>query len=243
MKFRVEKKLLGEALKYASVGGTKPVISTAKIIADNSGVVVTGVNEGATILSGVWLRPKQELCEVIDKGAVVVDLTELIKEVPKLKSETITVYNTEKSLVIEGSKERLEKEVLVDEVSMPLEFTSDGKAIVLKDKEFESVAEGLLTEFDELPIETPTVILKANDGKIQLVAQDQISKYERTFDGGKVKGEVELWLDFDYFNLIARNLKKSDLVDIYFNEIVMLAKGTREWGEQAYMLVGKEKEF
>lgn len=243
MKFRVEKKLFAEALRYASVSGGKPIVSTVKVVADSSGIVITGVNEGATILSGVWLRPKQELCEVIDKGSVIIDLTELIKEIPKMKSDTITVYNTDRTLVIEGSKERLEKEVLIDEAVMPLEFMSDGKALKLKDKEFDSVAKGLLTEFDELPIETPTVILKASDGKIQLIAQDQVSKYERIFDGGKAEGEVELWLDYDYFNMIARSLKKSDLVDIWFNEMVMMARGTREWGEQAYMLVGKEKEM
>ncbi len=246
MKFRIEKKLFGDVLKQVGTSSSKPAISRVKVSVDNTGVVFSGLNEGGTILAGVWVKEKEGLCEVFEKGSAYIDITELVKEVPKLKSEMVTV-TIDNNTIVQGVDEVLIKENVLENSPMPAEFIPDGKTLVFTtqgNKDINFSVHTVVTEFDELPLDTPLVILKAdkNDGKISVVAQDQITKYERKFKGDKIETDVELWLDSDFFGSVAKMLKKAEIVYLSFNELAMIAKGTFEWGEAAYMVVGKEKE-
>ena len=243
MKFVVDKKVFGEVLKVGTISKTtKPICPIVKLRADENGLYLGAVDPSAIILAGVFVDKDPSFLTIEEEGETFIDVTNINKYVSKLESDNLVVALTEENIIFQGEDETY-KSALTDEIiELPTEFRKEGENITV-DAPIQEPIKFTVSSLVTPPIKSDNVIIQSDGEYVSIKTSLHTDTYEKKY---KLREPTDkkytLHVDYVYYKTVSELLNKAELIDIQFNNDVLMIVGYMKWGRVAYLLMGKSVE-
>ena len=157
-----------------------------------------------------------------------------------MESDDLVVETKNDRIYFKGQEEIYSEALTSEEIEFPIEFgLKDGEPTL--DRDLGTLAEIRITSIKPSPVKTENVVFKVENNKVYITSSSELSEFSKIYGLKEpLDQNITAYFDYDYFKNVAELLNKADIIDLEFNENVLIAKATTDWGKYAYLLMAKE---